>query len=157
MPSLQSRRDMIARMKLIPVHELISGRRILLIDDSIVRGTQLRETTAFLYESGAREVHVRPACPPIMFGCKYINFSRSNSDMELIARQVISEEEGGKVDRTVLDDYCCPDSDRYHRMLERMRERLGFTSLAFNRLDDLIRAVGIGEDKLCTYCWTGRE
>ncbi|MBR4501928.1 MAG: amidophosphoribosyltransferase [Clostridia bacterium] len=157
MPTIQKQRDLIARMKLIPVHELISGRRILLIDDSIVRGTQLRETTAFLYESGAREVHVRPACPPIMFGCKYINFSRSNSDMELIARQVISEEEGGKVDRTVLDDYCCPDSDRYHRMLERMRERLGFTSLAFNRLDDLIRAVGIGEDKLCTYCWTGRE
>ena len=157
MPTIQKQRDLIARMKLIPVHELISGRRILLIDDSIVRGTQLRETTAFLYESGAKEVHVRPACPPIMFGCKYINFSRSNSDMELIARQVISEEEGGKVDRTVLDDYCCPDSDRYHRLLDRMRERLGFTSLAFNRLDDLIRAVGIGEDKLCTYCWTGRE
>ena len=157
MPTMQKQRDLIARMKLIPVHELISGRRILLIDDSIVRGTQLRETTAFLYESGAKEVHVRPACPPIMFGCKYINFSRSNSDMELIARQVISEEEGGKVDRTVLDDYCCPDTDRYHRLLDRMRERLGFTSLAFNRLDDLIRAVGIGEDKLCTYCWTGRE
>ncbi len=157
MPTIQKQRDLIARMKLIPVHELISGRRILLIDDSIVRGTQLRETTAFLYESGAKEVHVRPACPPIMFGCKYINFSRSNSDMELIARQVISEEEGGKVDRTVLDDYCCPDTDRYHRLLDRMRERLGFTSLAFNRLDDLIRAVGIGEDKLCTYCWTGRE
>ena len=157
MPTMQKQRDLIARMKLIPVHELISGRRILLIDDSIVRGTQLRETTAFLYESGAKEVHVRPACPPIMFGCKYINFSRSNSDMELIARQVISEEEGGKVDRTVLDDYCCPDSDRYHRLLDRMRERLGFTSLAFNRLDDMIRAVGIGEDKLCTYCWTGRE
>ena len=157
MPTIQKQRDLIARMKLIPVHELIAGRRILLIDDSIVRGTQLRETTAFLYENGAGEVHVRPACPPIMYGCKYINFSRSNSDMELIARQMVCEEEGGMVDRAVLDDYCCPDSDRYHRLLDRRCKRLGFTSLAFNRLDDLIKAVGLDEDKLCTYCWNGRE
>ncbi len=157
MPTMQSNRDLIARMKLIPVHELIQGRRLLLIDDSIVRGTQLRETTAFLYESGAREVHVRPACPPILFGCKYINFSRSNSDMELIARRIISQEEGGDVDRSVLEDYCCPDSSRYHKMLEIMRERMGFTSLAFNRLDDMIRAIGLDEDRLCTYCWNGRE
>ena len=157
MPTVQSNRNLIARMKLIPVHELIQGRRLLLIDDSIVRGTQLRETTAFLYENGAREVHVRPACPPILFGCKYINFSRSNSDMELIARQVISQEEDGKVDRTILEDYCCPDSSRYHKMLEILQKRLGFTSLAFNRLDDMVRAIGLSEDKLCTYCWNGRE
>ena len=156
MPTMQTNRNLIARMKLIPVHELIQGRRLLLIDDSIVRGTQLRETTAFLYENGAREVHVRPACPPILFGCKYINFSRSNSEMELIARQVISQEDG-KVDRTILEDYCCPDSSRYHKMLEILKNRLGFTSLAFNRLDDMVRAIGLSEDKLCTYCWNGRE
>ncbi len=157
MPTIQSKRNLIARMKLLPVHELINGHKLLLIDDSIVRGTQLRETTEFLYKSGAREVHVRPACPPIMFGCKYINFSRSTSEMELIARQVISEEEGAKVERSILDDYTNPDSDRYHLMLEKIREKMGFTSLAFNRLDDMIEAVGIPRDKLCTYCWDGRE
>ena len=157
MPTIQSKRDQIAKMKLIPVHELIDGRRLLLIDDSIVRGTQLRETTEFLYQSGAKEVHVRPACPPILFGCKYIGFSRSTSDMELIGRRVIQELEGGPVDRTILDDYANPDSDRYERMLERMREQMNFTSLRFNRLDDLIDAVGIDRDKLCTYCWDGKE
>ena len=146
---------MIAKMKLIPVHELIDGQRILLIDDSIVRGTQLRETTEFLYKSGAKEVHVRPACPPIMYGCKYLNFSRSSSEMELIARQVIHEEEGEKVSRTILDDYVNPDSDRYHLMLDRIKEKLGFSSLAFNRLDDMLDAVGIEREKLCTYCWDG--
>lgn len=157
MPTMQTKRDLIAKMKLIPVHELIDGQRLLLIDDSIVRGTQLRETTAFLYESGAREVHVRPACPPIMFGCKYINFSRSTSDMELIARRIIAEEEGGDVERDILDDYANPDSDRYHKMLERMREQMGFSSLKFNRMDDMVKAVGIPEENLCTYCWNGKE
>ncbi|MBO6112311.1 MAG: amidophosphoribosyltransferase [Lachnospiraceae bacterium] len=157
MPTIQSRRDMIAHMKLIPVHELINGKRLLLIDDSIVRGTQLRETTEFLYLSGAREVHVRPACPPIMFGCKYLNFSRSTSEMELIARRIITEEEGENVERSILTDYCDPDSDRYRNMLEGIRKQLGFTSLSYNRLDDMLDAVGIPKENLCTYCWDGQE
>ena len=157
MPTHQDKRNLIAKMKLIPVHERIEGKKPLLIDDSIVRGTQLRETTEFLYDSGAKEVHIRPACPPLLFGCKYINFSRSNSDMELIARQVIAEEEGEQVERTVLDDYANPDSDRYHLMLEKIRQKLNFTSLKYNRLDDMIAATGIDKENLCTYCWDGRE
>ena len=144
-------------MKLIPVEPLIKDKSLLLIDDSIVRGTQLRETTEFLFDSGAKAVHVRPACPPLLFGCKYVNFSRSTSEMELITRQVISEEEGENVERAILDDYANPDSDRYHHMLDRICEKLGFTSLSFNRLDDMIEAVGIDKDKLCTYCWDGKE
>ena len=153
MPTMQSKRDLIARMKLIPVAELIENKRMLLIDDSIVRGTQLRETTEFLYESGAREVHVRPACPPILFGCKYINFSRSTDDMELIARRIIAREEGENVERVILDDYANPDSDRYHKMLDLMQEEMNFSSLSFNRLDDMIRATGLSDDEVCTYCW----
>ncbi len=157
MPTHQDKRNLIAKMKLIPIHELIDGKKLLMIDDSIVRGTQLRETTEFLYESGAKEVHIRPACPPLLFGCKYINFSRSNSEMELIARRVIAEEEGEQVERTVLDDYANPDSERYHNMLEKIRQKLNFTTLAYNRLDDMIEATGMDKDKLCTYCWDGRE
>ena len=157
MPTMQTKRNLIAKMKLIPVQELIQDQRLLLIDDSIVRGTQLRETTAFLYESGAKEVHVRPACPPIMYGCKYISFSRSTSDMELIARRIIAQEEGENVERDILDDYSNPDSDRYHKMLDRMCEQMNFSSLKFNRLDDMVKAVGIPEENLCTYCWNGRE
>ena len=157
MPTIQSRRDLIAKMKIIPVYDLIEGERILLIDDSIVRGTQLRETAEFLYGVGAKEIHARPACPPILFGCKYLNFSRSNSEMELIARQVIAEEEGEQVSRVVLDDYANPDSDRYRHMLEGVRKRMGFDTLNYNRLDDMLDAVGIGREKLCTYCWDGRE
>ncbi len=157
MPTVQSKRNLIAKMKLVPVQELIENKRLLLIDDSIVRGTQLRETTEFLYDSGAKEVHIRPACPPLLFGCKYLNFSRASSDMELIARRIIAEEEGEQVERTVLDDYANPDSDRYHVMLEKMRQQMNFSSLAFNRLDDTIKATGLPEDCLCTYCWTGRE
>ncbi len=157
MPTIQSKRDLIARMKLIPVHELIENRKLLLIDDSIVRGTQLRETTDFLYRSGAKEVHVRPACPPIMYGCKYLNFSRSTSEMELIARRIINKEEGQNVERSVLDDYCNPDSDRYKKMVEDIRKQLGFTTLNYNRLDDMLDACGIDRSKLCTYCWDGKE
>ena len=157
MPTMQSKRDLIAKMKLIPVHELIDHKRLLLIDDSIVRGTQLRETTEFLYHSGAKEVHVRPACPPLLFGCKYINFSRSTSEMELIARRVIAKEEGGEVERSILTDYANPDSDRYHKMLQEINKQMGFTSLRYNRLDDMLEAVGIDKDNLCTYCWDGRE
>jgi len=157
MPTTQGKRNLIARMKLIPVHELINGKKLLMIDDSIVRGTQLRETTEFLYNSGAEEVHIRPACPPLLFGCKYISFSRSSSEMELIARRIIQEEEGGRVERSILEDYANPDSDRYHHMIERIRQLLKFTSLNYNRLDDMIGATGLDRDKLCTYCWDGRE
>ncbi len=157
MPTMQSKRNLIAKMKLIPVRELIKGKSLLLIDDSIVRGTQLGKTTEFLYQSGALEVHIRPACPPIMFGCKYINFSRSTSEMELIARRIIAKEEGDDVERSILTDYANPDSDRYHKMLDGICKEMGFTSLRFNRLDDMLEAVGIPRDQLCTYCWDGRE
>lgn len=157
MPTMQNKRDLIAKMKLIPVHELIEGQRLLLIDDSIVRGTQLRETTEFLYRSGAREVHVRPACPPLLFGCKYINFSRSTSEMELITRRVIRDAEGEQISPEILAEYTDPDSDRYHKMLQSISDQLEFTSLRYNRLDDLIKAVGLPREQLCTYCWDGRE
>ncbi len=155
-PIIQSQRNMIAKMKLIPVHDLIKGKRILLIDDSIVRGTQLGETTDFLYSSGAREVHIRPACPPILFGCKYISFSRSTSDMDLMTRRVIAKLEG---DNTTYDlqEYTNPDSEKYKQMVEEIRKELKFTSLQFNRLDDMLDSVGIERNKLCTYCWDGNE
>ena len=156
MPTIQSRRNLIAKMKLIPVHDLIKDRSLLLIDDSIVRGTQLRETTEFLYRSGAGEVHIRPACPPLLFGCKYLNFSRSTSEMELIARRVISEMEGENKYPN-LSVYADPDSAEYAGMLEKIREKLNFTSLRYHRLDDMIASVGIDKCKLCTYCWDGRE
>lgn len=157
-PTIQSKRNLIARMKLIPVHDLIQDRRLLLIDDSIVRGTQLRETTEFLYQSGAKEVHIRPACPPIMFGCKYLNFSRSSSDMDLITRRMIAEEEGEDANKPeVLQEYTDPESDRYANMLEKIRKELNFSSLCYNRLDDMVKAVGLDPCKLCTYCWSGRE
>ena len=157
MPVLQSQRNLIARMKLIPVHELIQDKKLLFLDDSVVRGTQMRETSEYLFQSGAKEVHLRAACPPIMFGCKYINFSRSTSEQELIARQIIQDEEGEHVDRVILEDYCNPDSDRYKRMTEEVGRRLKLTSAGYNRLDDMIDAVGIGRENLCTYCWDGRE
>ena len=157
MPTLQSKRNLIAKMKLIPVKDLIEGKSLLLIDDSIVRGTQLRETTQFLYESGAREVHIRPACPPLVYGCKYLNFSRSTSEMELITRRVIREFEGDEVSDEVLKQYTDPDSEKYQKMIDRICELLHFTSLRYHRLDDMIESVGIDPDKLCTYCWDGRE
>lgn len=157
MPTMQSKRDLIAKMKLIPIKELIQGKKLLLIDDSIVRGTQLRETTEFLYESGAKEVHIRPACPPLIFGCKYLNFSRSKSEMELITRVVIQELEGGSVSDEVLREYADYNSEKYEKMVERIGEKLKFTSLRYHRLDDMIAAVGIDPEKLCTYCWSGKE
>ncbi|MGN0436166.1 MAG: amidophosphoribosyltransferase [Wujia sp.] len=157
MPTIQTKRDLIAHMKLIPVHDLIKDKKLLLIDDSIVRGTQLRETTEFLYESGAKEVHIRPACPPLLFGCKYLNFSRSSSEMELIARRVIEELEGGPVSDEVLQEYADPDSEKYQNMVDGICEKLNFTSLRYHRLDDMLESVGIDPDKLCTYCWNGKE
>ena len=156
MPTIQTQRNLIAKMKLIPVHDLIQDKSLLLIDDSIVRGTQLGETTEFLYQSGAKEVHIRPACPPLMFGCKYLNFSRSSSEMDLITRRVLKEiEDEGKI--IDLKAYVDPDTLEHEDMVERIRQKLNFTTLRFNRLDDMIDAVGIGREKLCTYCWDGRE
>ena len=157
MPTIQSKRSLIAKMKLLPVHELIEGKSLLLIDDSIVRGTQLGETTEFLYQSGAKEVHIRPACPPILYGCKYLNFSRSSSEMDLIARRIIEKLEGGSVTDEVLKEYANPESEKYEQMLEEIRRQLNFTSLRYNRLDDMIEATGLPEEKLCTYCWNGKE
>lgn len=156
MPTIQTQRNLIARMKLIPVHDLIQGKSLLLIDDSIVRGTQLRETTEFLYQSGAREVHIRPACPPLLYGCKYLNFSRSTSEMDLITRRVLKEmeREGREID---LKRYVDPDTPEYAEMLQRIGKQLNFTTLRYHRLDDMIASVGIDRDRLCTYCWDGRE
>ena len=156
MPTMQSQRNLIAKMKLIPVHDLIRDKSLLLIDDSIVRGTQLRETTEFLYRSGAREVHVRPACPPLLYGCKYLNFSRSTSDMELITRRVIKEMEGSDKYPN-LTRYADPDSEQYHEMVNRICKQMNFTSLRYHRLDDMVESVGLDRCKLCTYCWDGRE
>ncbi|MFT3983221.1 MAG: hypothetical protein QM697_04910, partial [Lachnospiraceae bacterium] len=148
-----SQRNLIARMKLIPIDALIRDKSLLLIDDSIVRGTQLRETTEFLYRSGAKEVHIRPACPPLLYGCKFLNFSRSNSEYDLITRRIIREREGERLSDAQLADYANPDSTNYHEMIEAIRKTLDFTSLRFHRLDDMVAAVGIDPDKLCTYCW----
>ena len=156
MPTIQSRRNLIAKMKLIPVHELIQDKSLLLIDDSIVRGTQLRETTEFLYPSGAKEVHVRPACPPILYGCKYLNFSRSSSEMDLITRRVIKE-----ITRDYkhvhLELFSDPDTPEYQAMIDEICKQLNFTSLRYHRLDDMIESVGLDRSRLCTYCWDGKE
>lgn len=158
MPTVQSKRDMIAKMKMLAVHDLIKDKSILLIDDSIVRGTQLRETTEFLYESGAREVHIRPACPPLVYGCKFLNFSRSSSEMDLITRRVVAKLEGTQdVSEEILQKYTDPETKEYENMIEEIRKELNFTSLRFNRLDDMLEAVGIPREKLCTYCWDGKD
>ena len=156
MPTIQSQRNLIAKMKLIPVRDLIQDRSMLLIDDSIVRGTQLRETTEFLYQSGAKEVHIRPACPPLLYACKYLNFSRSTSEMDLITRRVIKEMEGDNK-YVNLDAYSNPETPEFQAMVSRIGEQLNFTSLRYNRLDDMIDSVGIDRSKLCTYCWDGKE
>lgn len=156
-PTNQEQRNLVAGKKLIPVQSLIKDKRILLIDDSIVRGTQLRETTEFLYNSGAKEVHVRPACPPIMYGCKYHIFSRSRSEMELFARRVIAQLEGGECSQEVLDEYADPTTEKYENMVEEIRKQQNFTSLRYHRLDDLIESIGLEPCKLCTYCFNGKE
>ena len=156
MPTMQSQRDMIAKMKLIPIHELIRDRSLLLIDDSIVRGTQLRETTDFLFKSGAKEVHVRPACPPLLYSCKYLNFSRSTTSMDLITRRVIREMEGTSHPKN-LERYADPETCEYQKMVETIGHQRNFTTLRYHRLDDLMDSVGIDKCKLCTYCWNGKE
>lgn len=157
MPTNQTKRNLIAKMKLIPIHDLIEGKSLLLIDDSIVRGTQLRETTEYLFESGAKEVHIRPACPPLFYGCKYLNFSRSTSEMDLITRRVIKKLEGVEPTDEIIKEYVDPDGEKYAAMIEEIRKELHFTTLRYHRLDDMIASVGIDSDKLCTYCWDGKK
>ena len=152
----QQMRNLVAKMKQIPVPELIQGKKLLFVDDSIVRGTQLRETVEFLYESGAKEVHMRSACPPIMYGCKYLNFSRSNSDMELIARRIIKDLEGNEGDH-YIGEYVDSKTQRGKCLLKSICDELGFDSLGYQSLDGLLEAIGLDRDKVCTYCWTGEE
>ena len=156
MPANQDVRNQVAKMKQIPVTELIEGRKLLFVDDSIVRGTQLRETIEFLYGCGAKEVHMRSACPPIMYGCKYLNFSRSNSAMELIGRKTVQELEGDEGQKH-LDEYADGTTERGKCLLRTICESMGFSSLGYQSLDGLLEAIGIDRRKICTYCWTGKE
>ena len=156
MPTNQKIRNQVAKMKQIPVPELIQGKKLLFVDDSIVRGTQLRETVEFLYESGAKEVHMRSACPPIMYGCKYLNFSSSKSEMELLARVTVQELEGDEGQKH-LDEYANADTERGQCMLRTICEKFGFDSLGFQSLEGLLEAIGLDRDKVCTYCWNGKE
>ncbi len=151
MPQVQETRDLVAKMKLIPIRELIEGSRLLFCEDSIVRGTQLKDTIKRLYDFGAKEVHMRPACPPLVYGCKFLNFSRSRSELDLAARTAIKELEGS-ADR-FLDEYATRGSEKNRAMVERIRRRLGLTSLKYQELDDLVKAIGLPKERLCTYCW----
>jgi len=155
MPQNQSVRDLVAKMKLIPIRELIQDRRLLFCEDSIVRGTQLKDTIQRLYDSGAKEVHMRPACPPLVCGCKFLNFSRSRSELDLAGRRAIKELEGE--DGKYLDQYQCAGSEKYRAMVERIRQRLRLTTLQYQKLADLVEAIGLPKEKVCTYCWDGVE
>lgn len=156
MPQRQSMRNKVAKMKLIPVHELIEGKKLLFVDDSIVRGTQLRETVEFLYANGAKEVHMRSACPPIMYGCKYLNFSRSTSELDLIARRIIHEFEGEDGVK-YINEYSDTNTERGQRLRSEICKRLKLTSLEFQSLEGTVKAVGLPESGLCSYCWNGKE
>ena len=155
MPQDQRVRDLVARMKLIPVRDLIEGKRLLFCEDSIVRGTQLTDIITRLFAMDAKELHMRPACPPLIYGCKFLNFSQSKSEMDLATRKAIAAIDDNGKER--LDQYADPDSDKYHAMVDHIREQIGLTSLRFQRLPDLVEAIGMPKDKLCTYCWDGRE
>lgn len=155
MPTNQSERNRVAKMKQIPVHDLIHGKKLLFVDDSIVRGTQLRETVEFLYENGAKEVHIRSACPPIMYGCKYLNFSRATSDMELIARSIIMELEG-EDGFNYIDEYIDASTKRGESLRKAICNKLHFTSLEFQSIDGIIKSIGLPADSICTYCWNGK-
>jgi amidophosphoribosyltransferase len=155
MPQLQSTRDLVAKMKLIPIASLTCGARILFCEDSIVRGTQLRDTLGRLYAYGAREIHMRPACPPLLFGCKFLNFSRSKSEMDLAARKAIKELEGDR--EPALSEYADHESAKFKAMVEKIRENMGLTTLRYQVLDDMIAAIGLPKHCLCTYCWNGCE
>lgn len=156
MPANQAVRNQVAKMKQIPVPELIEGKKLLLVDDSIVRGTQLRETVDFLYSAGAKEVHMRSACPPIMYGCKFLNFSRSNSEMELLSRRVIQDLEGEEGQKHV-EEYADAKTERGQCMLKRICDDFGFDSLGYQSLEGVLEAIGIDKNKVCTYCWSGKE
>ena len=156
MPTNQDIRNQVAKMKQIPVPELIEGKKLLFIDDSIVRGTQLRETVDFLYECGAEEVHMRSASPPIMYGCKYLNFSSSKSEMELLARQTVQSLEGEEGLKH-MDEYADANTERGQCMLKSICQRFGFNSLGYQSLNGLLEAIGLDRDKICTYCWNGKE
>ena len=145
-----------AKMKQIPVHELIQDKNLLFVDDSIVRGTQLRETVEFLYENGAKSVHMRSACPPVMYGCKYLDFSRNKSEMDLLSRQIIVELEGEE-GLKYIDEYSDSSTERGKKFREKIWEKLHFSSIEFQNLEDIIEAIGIEPCKLCTYCWSGKE
>lgn len=155
MPTNQSKRELIAHMKLLPIQSMIKGKKMVIIDDSLVRGTQMRGTADFLYNSGAKELHIRLACPPILYGCPYLNFSRSTSDMELIARKKIAEFEGDKALER-LSTYANPDSPEYARLVESIRAELNFTSLGYQRLDDMLESMKLPACKFCTHCWNGK-
>ena len=152
----QTDRVKIARMKQVPIHELIEGKNLLFVDDSIVRGTQLKETVDFLYQHGAKSVHMRSACPPIMYGCKFLNFTSSKNEMELIARQVVMELEGEEGFKHI-DEYSDSSTERGKKLRETISKQLGFESLDFQSLDGVIKAIGLEPCKLCTYCWSGKE
>ncbi len=155
MPQDQTIRDLVAKMKLIPIRELIKGKKLMFCEDSIVRGTQLKDTIRRLYDAGAREVHMRPACPPLLFGCKFLNFSRSRSVMDLAGRKAVHDLEGK--DTEDLKEYATPGSEKHCAMVEAIRKRLGLTTLKYQRLDDLVAAIGLPKEQLCTYCWDGAE
>ena len=155
-PTSQKERNRVAKMKQIPVHEFIKDKKLLFVDDSIVRGTQLKETVDFLYDSGAKEVHMRSACPPIMYACKYLNFSRATSDMELIARRVILELEGEEGFKHI-EEYTDSSTQRGQELRKKIAEKFNFASLEFQSLEGIIKAIGIDECDLCTYCWNGKE
>ena len=155
MPQDQGIRDLVARMKLIPVREIIRDKKLLFCEDSIVRGTQLQDTIKRLFDSGAKEVHMRPACPPLLFGCKFLNFSRSRSELDLAGRRAVKELEGE--DGKDLQTYAQSDSEKHCAMVESIRKRLGLTTLKYQRIEDLIEAIGLPAEKVCTYCWTGKE
>jgi amidophosphoribosyltransferase len=153
MPQEQGVRDLVARMKLIPIRDLIQGKRLLFCEDSIVRGTQLCDIIVRVFDHGAREVHMRPACPPLVHGCRFLNFSRSRSELDLAARRAVKHLEG---DANVhLDEYADPDTDRYAAMVERIRAELGLTTLSYQRLEDMTAAIGLPRERVCTFCWNG--
>ncbi|KKK41344.1 MAG: hypothetical protein Lokiarch_44030, partial [Candidatus Lokiarchaeum sp. GC14_75] len=153
MPQIQSVRDQVAKMKLIPIEELIKNNRLLFCEDSIVRGTQLRKQIKRLFDSGAKEVHMRPACPPLVYGCKFLNFSRSRSELDLAGRWAIKVLIGKDLENPI--EYTDPDSENYKAMVEVIRKELNLTTLKYQKLEDLVKAIGLPKEKLCTYCWDG--
>ncbi len=157
MPQSQKVRENIAQMKLIPVQEEIQGKRLLFCDDSIVRGTQLKDTVKRLYERGAKEVHMRSACPPLLYGCPFLNFSRSRSEMDLAARRAVTALENGEVTQEKLEKYATAGTPEYNSMVEYIRKQLNLTTLKYQQLDKLLSAIGLNPDNLCTYCWNGKD